>query len=62
MDIYSFSYPRYKIKRPEKGKNHKRRVLTMIKKDLLIKIIIELRSDLVNHPYFLTLDVWELHL
>ena len=62
MGIYSFSHPGYEIKWPEKGKNHEKRVLTIVKKDLLTKIIIESRSDLVNHPYFLALDVWELHL
>ena len=62
MGIYSFSHPRYEIKWPEKGKNHKKRVLTIVKKDLFTKIIIESRSDLVSDPYFLALDVWEFHL
>ena len=61
MGKYSFSHPEYEIKWPEKGENKQKRVLIAIKKDLLTKIIIKRRSDLVNHPYFLALDVWELH-
>ena len=44
----------------ERNKNEKR-VLIAIKKDLLTRIITESRSDLVNHPYYMALDVWELH-
>lgn len=61
VGIHSFSHPGYEIKWPEKGKNSEKRVLTAIKKDLLTKIITESRSDLVNHPYLLAIDVWELH-
>lgn len=59
--IYSFSHPGYEIRWPEKGKNSEKRVLIAVKKDLLNKIITESRSDLINHPYFLAIDVWELH-
>ena len=59
--IYSFSHPGYEIRWPEKGKNSEKRVLIAIRKDLLTKIITESRSNLVNHPYFLVIDVWELH-
>ena len=38
-----------------------KRVLVAIRKDLLTKVITESYSDLVNHPYFLAIDVWELH-
>jgi hypothetical protein len=61
IGIYSFSHPGYEIKWPEKGKNNEKRVLIAIKKDLLTKVITESRSDLVNHPYCMALDVWELH-
>jgi hypothetical protein len=61
IDIHSFSYLGYKIRWPEKGKNSEKRVLIAIRKDLLAKIITESRSDLVNHPYFLAIDIWELH-
>jgi hypothetical protein len=60
-NIYSFSYPSYEIRWPEKGKSNEKRVLIAIRKDLLTKVITESRSDLVNHPYFLAIDVWKLH-
>ena len=61
MGKFSFSHSEYKIKWPEKGENKEKRVLIAIKRDLLTKIITESRSDLLNHLYFLVIDVWELH-
>ena len=61
VGIHSFSHPGYEIRWPEEGKNSEKRVLIAIRKDLLTEIIMESRSDLVNHPYFLAIDVWELH-
>jgi hypothetical protein len=58
--VHSFSHPGYEIKWPEKGENKEKRVLIAIRKDLLIKVITEARSDLVNHPYVLALDIWDL--
>jgi hypothetical protein len=58
--VYTFSHPGYEIKWPEKGENKEKRVLITIRKDLLTKVITETRSDLVNHPYVLTLDIWDL--
>ena len=55
--IYSFSHPGYEIRWPEKGKNNEKRVLIAIRKDLMTQIITESRSDLVNHPYFLAIDI-----
>ena len=57
MSKFSFSHPGYEIKWPEKGKNSEKRVFTTIKKDLLTKIITENHSNLVDHPYFLAIDV-----
>ena len=37
-------------------------VLTAVRKDILNIVLIENRSDLVNHPYCLVLDIKELHL
>ena len=33
------------------------RVLTAVKKELVDKIIVENRTDLIDHPYFLALDI-----
>ena len=61
MGKFSFFHPGYKIKWPEKGENREKRVFITIKRDLLTKIITEPCSDLLNHLYFLAIDVWELH-
>jgi hypothetical protein len=55
--VYTFSHPSYEIKWPKKGENKEKRVLIIIRKDLLMKVITETRSDLVNHPYVLALDI-----
>lgn len=39
------------------GVRSEARVLTAVKKDLVNKITVENRSDLVDHPYFLALDI-----
>lgn len=31
-----------------------------IRKDLIDKIVVENRINLVNHPYFILLEIWEL--
>lgn len=36
------------------------RVMTAVRKDLLDKIVIEHRTDLVNHPYFIFLEIRDL--
>jgi Reverse transcriptase (RNA-dependent DNA polymerase)/Endonuclease-reverse transcriptase len=60
VGVYTFSHPGYEIKWPEKGEKKEKRVLIAIRKDLLTKVITETRSDLVNHPYVLALDIWDL--
>ena len=37
------------------------RVLTAVKKDILSKVVIENRTELVSHPYCMVLDIRELH-
>ena len=39
------------------GLRNEARVLTAVKKELVNKIIVDNRTDLVDHPYFLTLDI-----
>lgn len=36
------------------------RVITAVRKDLLDKIVVEHRTDLINHPYFIFIKIWEL--
>jgi hypothetical protein len=38
-----------------------KRVLIAIRKGLQNSLIIEPRTDLINHPYALTLDIWDIH-
>ena len=42
------------------GERKDARVLTAIKKDLVNRVVIKKRSDLVNHPYVMTLDIKDL--
>ena len=37
------------------------RVLMAVKKDILNRVIVENRTDLVSHPYCIVLDIRELH-
>ena len=57
INIYFFSYSSYEIRWSEKGKISEKRVLIAIRKNLLIKVITESHSDLINHSYFLAIDV-----
>ncbi len=42
------------------GERTESRVLTAVKKKLVDKIIVENRIDLIDHPYFLALDIQDL--
>lgn len=44
----------------EKEKNIK--VMTAVKKDLIDKVMVDHRTDLIDHPYFMLLDVRKLDL
>ena len=34
--------------------------MTAMKKELIDKIVVDHRTNLVNHPYFILLEIWEL--
>ena len=34
---------------------------TVIRRDLITQTIIEFKVDLINHPYFLTINIWDIH-
>ena len=38
------------------------RVITVVRRNLVDKIVIEHKTDLVNHPYFMLLEIWDLDL
>jgi ribonuclease HI len=45
---------------PEKGEQKNKRVLIAVRRELLNQANLEARTDLIDHPYFLALDIWEL--
>jgi hypothetical protein len=55
-----FSHSGYLIHWPEEGARKNARVAVAVRRDTLNKRIIEARTDLINHPYFLVVDVWDL--
>ena len=61
IGIRNISHPGYTIHWPEEEKRSAKRVAIAIKKDLVSQIVIEARTDLINHPYIQVLDIWELH-
>jgi hypothetical protein len=55
------SHPGYILYWPEIGKQNEKRVAIAVKRDITAQLIIEARTDLVNHPYALVLDIWDIH-
>lgn len=55
------SHPGYTIYWPEGTEQSVKRVAIAVKRDLLVKTAIEIRTDLIDHPYIQALDIWELH-
>ena len=55
-----FGHGGYVIQWPEKGSRRDCRVAVAVRKDLLNAMSTDIRTDLVDHPYFLAIDVWEL--
>jgi hypothetical protein len=58
--VRDFSHPGYLIHWPEEGSRKEARVAVVVRKDLLNKWVVEARTDLINHPYALAIDIWEL--
>jgi hypothetical protein len=61
IGINNITHGGYTILWPETGLKDKKRVLIIIRKDLQNNLIIELRTNLINHPYALALDIWDIH-
>lgn len=55
-----YSHPGYVLYWPEQGVRKDHRVMTAVRRDIANTYAIEARTDLINHPYFLVLDIWEL--
>ena len=53
-----FSHPGFVLYWPECPREHAR-VVTAVRRDLVDKVVIEARTDLADHPYFVVLDVVE---
>lgn len=47
---------------PQTGQRNEMRVMTTIKKDVMNKAVIDHRTDLVNHPYFMVFEMREIDL
>jgi len=59
-----FRHGGYQIYWPEATslrESRDQRVAVAIQRDLVDKIIMEARTDLLDHPYFMVMDVWELN-
>jgi hypothetical protein len=61
IGINNITYGGYINLWPETEPRDKKRVLIIIRKDLQNNLIIELRTDLINYPYTLTLDIWDIY-
>ena len=55
-----FQHREYQIYWPEAEKHRNQRVAIVIQWDLFNKIMVEAWTDLLDHSYLMTLDVWEL--
>ena len=56
-----FRHGGYQIYWPEAGSPRDWRVAIAIRRDLVNKVIVEARTDLIDHPYLIAMDVWELN-
>ncbi|EED11665.1 hypothetical protein TSTA_108510 [Talaromyces stipitatus ATCC 10500] len=55
---YQISHPGFLFYWPEGPREHAR-VVTAIRRDLVRELVVEARTDLGNHPYFMVVDVLE---
>ena len=55
-----FRHTGYQIYWPQAGAQSNRRVAVGIRRDLYSQLIVEARTDLIDHPYIMVVDVWDL--
>lgn len=53
-------HPAYDFRYSNVGEQRQQRVALGVKKDVGGRMIVETRSDLIDHPYIQVVDVWEL--
>jgi len=59
--LYTISHPGYSLYWPEEGEKRDKRVAIAVRRELASQLILEARTDLLDHPYALALDIWELN-
>ena len=62
VGMRGMSHPAYDFVMGNAGETRQQRVAFGIKKDIRANVIVETRSDLVDHPYIQIIDIWELDL
>lgn len=55
-----FTHGGYLLYWPEKGERREKRVVIAVRRDIPNQLAIEARTDLLDHPYLMVLDIWEL--
>lgn len=55
-----FRHGSYLLYWPERGDRKSARVVIAVRRELLNKKVIDARIDLLNHPYLMIVDVWDL--
>jgi ribonuclease HI len=55
-----FRHGGYQIYWPEAGAQENRRVAVAIRRDIFNQAVVEARTDLIDHPYIMAVDIWEL--
>jgi len=53
----TISHPGYTLYWPEAGELKDKRVTIAVRRDLMTQTIIESRTDIIDHPYALALDI-----
>lgn len=53
-------HPAYEFRFSNIGETRQQRVAVGVRKDIQGRIVVESRSDIIEHPYIQVLDVWEL--
>lgn len=54
-----FRHVGYQIYWPEAGAQGNRRMAVAIRRDLFNQAVVEARTDLIDHPYIMAVDIWE---
>lgn len=55
-----FRHGGYQIYWPQAGTQRNRRVAVAIRRNLHNQLVVEARTDLIDHPYIMAVDIWDL--